>query len=172
MVITLFNGRLEVRQTLHVRLAVADLGIARLPVEAPRGGVEVDGGALDFAQGVDALRAGIDERQYAARPRVIERAVPADVSERVEIVIDEAAGNVAWHGGPGQGKDQIRPLADAIDSHRLSEILLMVGHSPIRRDVEDADEAKRRIGRETADRFAAAFEIALQHVVRKRDGQV
>src|SRR5690349_17316395 len=116
MVITLFNGRLEVRQTLHVRLAIADLGIAGLAIKAPRGGVKVDGGAFDFAQGVDALRAGVDERQYAARPRVIERAVPPDVAERIEIVIDEAAGDVARHRGSSKGKDQIRPLADAIDS--------------------------------------------------------
>src|SRR6185437_2822144 len=87
MVITLFNGRLEVRQTLHVRLAVADLGIAGLAIKAACGGVEIDGGALDLAQGVDALRAGIDERQYAARPRVIERAVPADIAEWIQIVI-------------------------------------------------------------------------------------
>src|SRR5690242_6896824 len=168
IVITLFNGRLEVRQTLHVRLAIADFGIAGLAIKAARGGIEIDGGALDFAQGVDALRAGIHERQYAARPGVVEWAVPPDVAERIQIVIDKAAGDVARHCRPGQGKDEIGTFAHAIDSQRLTEILLVVGHSPIRRDVEDADKTEGRIGREATDRFAAAFKITLQHVVRER----
>src|SRR5579864_3463892 len=143
IVITLFNGRLEVRQTLHVRLAVADFGITRLAVEASCGGVEINGGTFDFAQGIDALRAGVDERQYAARPRVIELVVPFDVTERIEIVIDEASGNVARCGRAGQRQNQIGTLSDAIDGHRLSEIFLVVRHPPIGGDVEDARSAKR-----------------------------
>ena len=73
--------------------------------------------------------------------------------------------------GPGERQDQIGPFADAVPAHRLAEILVVVGHAPVGRDVEHAGDAERRVHRETADCFAAALEIALQHVVREGHGQ-
>src|SRR5258708_7883815 len=134
----LFSGRLEVRQTLHIGLAVANLGIARLAVEAARRGVEIDRGTLDFAQLVDALRAAVDEGKRAASPREIKFVPPLHIAERVEIVIDEASGDIARHRGAEQGQHEIGSFAHAIPTHCLTEILLVVGHSPYARPIEHA----------------------------------
>src|SRR5450755_516316 len=97
IVILLCSGRLEVRQTLHVGLAIADFGVAGLAVKAARRRVKIDRGALNLAQGLHALGSCVYERQRVAAPGIVELMMPMDVAKRIEIVIDEAARDIARH---------------------------------------------------------------------------